>query len=98
MADRNGQVTIPSGGKIALASGIPSTVSPNQSLQCLQVQNNGNNNMRFGDGSVSQTKGIILYPSGSSNLALAIAATSMISDWWVWGTPGDVLDFIFIGG
>ena len=102
MADRLGQVTIPASGKIQLAAGIPSTVNPNLSLQALLPQNNGTHNMRFGDTTVSSTRGIILYPSTSEfappSLQFPIAANTMLSDWWVQGTPGDVLDFIFIGG
>ena len=99
MADRLGQVTIPASGKIQLIAGIPATVNPNLSLQGIQPQNNGTHNMRFGDTSVSSTRGIIINPAGGSDtIQPPIAPNTMLSDWWVQGTPGDVLDFIFIGG
>lgn len=98
MADRLGQVTIPSGGKVQINTGLPTTVNPNQYMQVIQLQNNGSNNMRFGDSSVSSTRGIILQPSGSDTLSPVMVANSMISDWWVWGTEGDILDYLYISG
>ena len=46
----------------------PNLNGVNQSNQVyaslLIIQNNGANNMRIGDNTVSSTKGIVLYPSG----------------------------------
>lgn len=96
MADRLGQVTIPAGGKVQLQTGLPSTVYVNQYVQFLTVQNNGGNEMRFGDETVSATRGIKLTASGASSQSSPFIYSTMISDWWVQGTPGDVLDFLFI--
>jgi hypothetical protein len=98
MADRSGQVVIPPSGKIQISTGLPRTVAPDQFVQFLSVQNNGNNNMRLSDVSVSATRGIVLYPSGagSQQVTSAFIYSTMISDWWVQGTPGDTADYIFI--
>lgn len=112
MANFIGQVTIPAGGgKVKLASALPQgagIVSGNLLapltasrvlVQQLQVQNNGasNTNMRFGDQSVSATRGIVLPPTSSDNLGAFINYSTFLDDWWVYGTTGgDLVDFLYI--
>ena len=108
MANGNLQVTIPASGVVDLASGLPSSVKGDILLQSLTIQNNAAHNMRYGvTNLVSMTTpaavnggaagfGILIYPSGSGGIAAFINYTSMLSDWWVAGTPGDVVDVLFI--
>ena len=109
MANLLGQVTIPASGKVQLSTALQvPTGGPgnlvgmppigNIYFQQLQVQNNGTsgNNLRLGDWSVSATRGIIVFPTGSDNLGAFINYGSYLSDWWVFGTAGDVIDFLYI--
>ena len=109
MANLIGQVTIPSSGKVQLGSDLnPQTGGPGNLtanlvpatiyVQVLQVQNNGasTTNMRLGDRSVSATRGILLFPSSSDNIGAFINYGSYLNDWWVFGTAGDVVDYLFV--
>jgi hypothetical protein len=86
------------------ATGVPQPLTPIQLkgiangiyFQQLFLQNNGSNNMRIGDSSVSTTKGILLYPGGSQTGAMAIEYSGTLNDWYVVGTAGDVLDIMVI--
>jgi hypothetical protein len=108
MAGGTIQVTVPASGVVNAASGLPSYISGNIFLQNLQIQNNAANPIRYGrDNSVSVTtpaavnggtagKGILLFPSGAGGVASFINYTSFLSDWWIAGTPGDVIDILFV--
>jgi hypothetical protein len=109
MAKLIGQVTIPASGKVQLGTDLnPQTGGPGNLaanivpsaiyVQQLQVQNNGVSatNMRLGDQSVTATRGILLFPSSSDNLGAFINYGSYLNDWFVFGTPGDVVDYLFI--
>ena len=109
MANLIGQCTIPAGGKVQLSTGIqlPSNNSggigaaPSQNgnifVQQLIVQNNQAHNMRLGDVTVSSTKGLLLLANGGSfNGGAFINYGTYLSDWWINGTSGDVVDFIYI--
>lgn len=77
---------------------IPPAVVPDRILpfQQLITQNNGSNNMRIGDNSVSSTKGIILYPTGSNSVAPALQYSGDLSEFYVNGTAGDTLDIMIL--
>jgi len=108
MANLIGQVTIPSGGKVQLSTALsqPSNANAGATLaalpvgniyvQQLIVQNNGTHNARLGDVTVSSTKGLLLFPTASANLGGFVAYGTYLSDWWVFGTATDVIDFLFI--
>ena len=78
----------------------PNLNGVNQSNQVyaslLIIQNNGTNNMRIGDNTVSSTKGIVLYPSGGSVTANPfIVRGTMLAQWYIEGTAGDVCDILY---
>lgn len=110
MANLSIQVTIPVGGKVVASSGLPSSVPPNMLVQFLQFQNNSAHAIRYGDNTVSVTapaavnggtagKGMLLpggSPGGSGSQSTPVAYATMLSDWFVAGTAGDVIDILFI--
>lgn len=62
----------------------------------LIIQNNGANNMRIGDNTVSSTKGIVLFPSGGSMTTQPlILRGTMLAQWYIEGTAGDVADILY---
>lgn len=70
-------------------------------LRCRQliIQNNSTHSMRFGDSTVSATKGILLAsgsPGGSINSGPAVVYHTDLFDWWVFGTAADVVDVLFV--
>jgi hypothetical protein len=111
MANLIGQCTIPAGGKVQLSTGIqqPSTGTGagvgappvgNLYVQQLVIQNNSGATLRIGDVTVSATRGLLLpsaaAPPNSANLGAFINYGTYLSDWWCFGTAGDVVDFLYI--
>src|ERR1035437_4729574 len=93
------QVTIPASGKVQLSAGLPSYAPPNIFVQYLTIQNNAGHSIRIGDTTVSATKGILLAsgtPGGSLGINGFMSYGSYVSDWWVFGTPADVIDVMYI--
>jgi hypothetical protein len=93
---RIGQVTIPAGGQIALATN-QDFVNGGYSIYCslLIIQNNATHNIRVGDNTVSATKGILLFPTGSITEAPLILRGTLLAQWFIFGTAGDVIDFLY---
>ena len=90
------QVTIASTNKpqpIIPAAVVPGRVMP---FQQLITQNNGSNEMRIGDSSVSSTRGIVLWPSGSNTVSLALQYSGDLTEFYVNGTAGDILDIMVL--
>jgi hypothetical protein len=94
-------------GVISLAAGLPVTTPANTYVQKLTVQNNSAHSIRYGDKSVSTTippavnggtagKGILILATGSNNDGSFVEYGLYISDRYVAGTPGDVIDYDFI--
>lgn len=79
---------------------IPRAVVPSMSthpFQGLIPQNTGSHNMRFGDATVSATKGLLLSPTGSvGGIANPLQFTGDLSEFYVNGTTGDTLDLMVI--
>jgi hypothetical protein len=72
---------------------VPGRITP---FQQFIPQNNGSNNMRIGDAGVSATRGIIIGPSGSANVAPQLSYSGDLSEFYVNGTAGDVLDILIL--
>jgi len=86
MTARSIQVTLGTG-----ATQVSSTYAPfNQML----VQNNAAHNVRLGDSTVSSTKGILIYPSGSSATGTVSGQQGDASQFYLAGTNGDVIDVL----
>lgn len=78
---------------------IPLAVVPGRSQYFANgfFQNNGSNNMRIGDSTVSSTKGILIGPGGGSQtIAQALNYTADMIEFWVNGTKGDKLDIMVL--
>lgn len=62
----------------------------------LVIQNNSAANLRVGDNTVTATRGLLLTPGGSSNTAtINPPRGTRLSDWWLFGTVGDVVDILY---
>lgn len=90
------QVAIGAGG------GPTQLSSPAQASQilCRQIiiQNNAAGSMRVGDSTVSATKGIYLAAGpggGTVNSGPVVVYNSLLSDWWVFGTAGQLIDVLY---
>jgi hypothetical protein len=71
------------------------------SVPCRQLffQNNQGHNMRVGDANTTVNRGALMAsgtPGGSVNLGAFTASNTDLQDWYVAGTPGDVLDVIYV--
>lgn len=77
---------------------IPAAVVPDRILPFQQIifQNNGSNNMRLGDAGVSATRGIVVGPSGGTNVAPQLQYSGDLSEFYVNGTAGDILDIMVL--
>jgi hypothetical protein len=103
------QVTIPAGGLVQISTALqvrtggpgvgPGPAIGNIYVQQLMFQNNSASAVRVGDWSVSATRGILLAagtPGGSTNLGAFINYGTYLSDWWLFGTAGTVIDILYI--
>jgi len=79
-------------------------------VQWLTFQNNSAHSIRYGDQSVSVTtpaavnggtagKGMLLAPGspgGAGSQSTPVNYGTYLSDWWIAGTAGDVIDVLYI--
>lgn len=93
MALHQGSVTIPAGGKIQFST----TRTP---IMEIHIENNAGNVMHVGDSTVSTTRGISLAANGVATSFVHMgphkALNMDLTEWWVAGTSGDVLDFLYV--
>lgn len=89
----------PSVKSLQVTIGASTTQVTTTNTFCKQIflQNNATHTMRVGDSTTSSTKGVLLAsgsPGGSITVTSSAAQSTGIdlSDWWVNGTNGDVLD------
>jgi hypothetical protein len=82
---------------------IPAAVVPDRlgPFQLLLPQNNGSNNMRFGDASITSTSGLILYPSATTNPGItpiypSLAYSGDLTEFNILGTAGDHYDILIL--
>lgn len=91
------QVTIPPGGKAQISAFLPSNVPVNTFAQTLIIQNNASHVLRVGDTTVSATKGIaVAATTGIETFGSFMNYNIMLSDVWIFGTAGDVVDILYI--
>lgn len=69
--------------------------TPTVPFQWVTVQNNGSNNMRFGDSTTSSTRGILLYPGGYLTFGPAQHEGQNLNEWFAYIVSGDVCDIMF---
>lgn len=92
------QVTLLAGATPIVAPSATQIPSQNRiSFQVLMIQNNAADVCRVGDASVSATKGLSLA-AGSAPLTIAppLEYSSDLSDYYLFGTAGDVIDVLYI--
>jgi hypothetical protein len=76
-------------------------------VQWLQIQNNSAHDIRYGGPNVSVTvpaavnlgaagNGILLNSGGAGAQSTPINYSTNLAEWYVAGTPGDVVDILFI--
>jgi hypothetical protein len=75
---------------------MPAVVAPTPTLHFSSVtlQNNAAAQMRWGDSTVTATRGIVLSPGGSYTLTPSLMYTSDMYELYVVGTIGNVLDIV----
>jgi len=89
------QVTL-GAGATPLASAATSTLGLYCSL--LVIQDNATHTMRVGDSTVSATRGMLLAsgsPGGSGTFQLSVERGTLLEQWYVFGTAGDLVDVLF---
>lgn len=107
MANLNLKVTIGASGKTQISTALPQPAGgpgnvvgqpPVGNIYAQQIifQNQGSNDMHVGDATTSSSNGLLLSSSGSANFGAFINYGTYLSDWWVVGTPGDVLFVLYI--
>jgi hypothetical protein len=89
------QVTLGSGATQVIANQDTVTGGYNTYCSLLIIQNNATHNVRAGDNTVSSTKGILITPSGSLTANLFIVRGTLLSQWYLYGTQGDVIDILY---
>jgi hypothetical protein len=69
-----------------------------EAFQTLVIQNNSAAVCRVGDQTVSATKGIALAPTPSLPLVITcpLEYSSDLSEWYLFGTPGNVIDVMYL--
>lgn len=69
------------------------------SFQSLTIQNNSADPVRVGDTNVSATRGILLAggsPGGSITIDSLMEYSSDLSEWYLFGTQGDIIDVLYL--
>ena len=61
----------------------------------LSIQNNGTNNMRIGDNTVTTSRGQLVSGSGSIYTAPCPPKGTRLADWYIIGTANDVADILY---
>jgi hypothetical protein len=65
-------------------------------VQTLVVQNNSGGDVRVGDSTVSVARGILASALGGSyNTTLNFPRGTILSQWYLAGTPGNVIDVLY---
>ena len=88
---RIGQITLTSSATPLIAAG-----SPNVYASALQVQNNSIHNARVGDNTVTASRGVAIGSVGGGfYTAPCPPKGTLLNQWFVFGTAGDVIDFLY---
>ena len=81
-------------GQCVLGAAATQLTTVNRRFAQLVIQNNSADNVRVGDNTVSSTKGILLNPGGFFDGRLSIAR-GRLGDYYLFGTAGDVIDYLY---
>jgi hypothetical protein len=86
--------------QVTLGAGATQISPLNINIQSLVVQDNAVHNIRVGDSTVTTSKGLLLAaaspaPGGSLNVTLNFPRGTILSQWYVAGTQGDVVDVLY---
>ena len=61
----------------------------------LQIQDNGSNDMRVGDNTVTSSRGQVIGQGGGLYTAPCPPKGTRLADWWIIGTASDVADILY---
>jgi len=82
-------------GQVTLGAGATQISAQNIRFAQLIIQNNTTgDNVRVGDNTVSATRGILLTPGGFFDSKLSVAR-GQLSQYYLYGTMGDVIDYLY---
>lgn len=87
------QFTIPASGLLRLSD--PGTPNAGIFYQQLVIQNNNQTNFRVGDSTVSATRGILIFPTGSLTITVPMSYRRS-QEFWVFGTASALVDVLVV--
>ncbi len=91
------QVTLGSGAT-QITPNLDASTGKNIYASALIIQNNAANACRVGDNTVTTSRGIALppgSPGGSSTITFTMTRGSLLSQWYIAGTSGNVIDVLY---
>jgi hypothetical protein len=89
------QVTLGSGATQVVANQDAVIGGYNIYCSVLIFQNNASHNVRVGDNTVTASRGILLNPGGSNTLTVCPPHGTLLSQYYLYGTSGDVIDVMY---
>jgi hypothetical protein len=83
--------------QVTLGSGATQISREAIAFQYIVFQNNSTHAVRIGDALVTATRGMLIAAGGGSEtFSGLIDYGTFLSEWWLFGTAGDVIDILFI--
>jgi hypothetical protein len=83
-------------GQVTLGAAATQISTHGIGYRQLVIQNNATHDVRYGDSTVTATRGILLNPGGSSNEGAISIQGGVLSTDYLFGTSGDVIDFAYL--
>ncbi len=83
-----GQVTLGAAATQINAHGI--------GFRQLIIQNNAAHDVRYGDSTVTATRGILMNPGGATNAGTLNVQGGVLSTEYLYGTQNDVIDYAYL--
>jgi hypothetical protein len=80
--------------QVTLGTGATQIVVTSTYFNQMTIQNNATHNIRYGDSTVSSTKGILLTPGGAGSTGTVSGQQGDASQFYIAGTSGDVIDVL----
>ena len=84
--------------QITLGAGATQISLTSMLVNQVTFQNNAGHSCRLGDATVSATKGLLLAsgsPGGSANFGPFSVNNADLTEWYIFGTAGDVIDILW---
>ena len=87
---RIGQITLTAAATPLIPAG-----NPNVYASVLSIQDNAGHDVRVGDNTVTASRGQAVTANGSIYTAPVPPRGTLLNQWFVFGTNGDVIDFLY---